>query len=216
MPPAGLGAGFARAHEAGTETYDMYCGLTCQTVSVDQRELVSRLVELATQPALRQRMGAAGRARALEAYDWKVIYRTYKDLAVQLAEIRTRAGADEDWKRRIAAAPRADAARLDPFMTFGHYATSQIDLTALVEVTPGASRTAYEAIAAQAIFKYAAKVFPSAADAERIFEALRERAMPVEALSNELGVAPGSLILMLAILAKMDLVRLYKQSAAPR
>jgi alpha-maltose-1-phosphate synthase len=216
MPPAGLGEGFARTHEAGMESYDMYCGLTCQTVSLDQRELLSRLIDLASQPELRRRMGAAGRTRALEAYDWKVIYRKYKDLAVQLADIRTRAGADEDWKRRIAAAPRADAARLDPFMAFGHYATSQIDLPALVEVAPGASRTAYEQIAAQAIFKYAAKVFPSPADAERIFEALRKRATSVEALSTELGVAPGALILMLSILAKMDLVRLYKQSSAPQ
>jgi len=49
---------------------------------------VERIVDLASDPALRRRMGEAGRARAVAEYDWPVILDRYCDFAADLGELR--------------------------------------------------------------------------------------------------------------------------------
>ena len=71
----------------------MYCGLSCTHVSVDLNVLADRLSSLATDPDLRARLGAAGKARAREMFDWAVVYRRYEDLWRELDKIRA-------WPRR--------------------------------------------------------------------------------------------------------------------
>lgn len=201
MPPPNLGEGFAKAHEAGVENYDFYCGLNCQTVAVDGRVLAERLGELVANPELRRSMGAAGRQRAWAEYDWAVVYRRYQALYGQLAELRGAAGSGP-------AAPRAAASRLDPYQSFGHYPTARIQPDTLVAAASGAGREAYEQLAGHGLFSYAAKILPAAEVVARLFAVLGEGECSVRLLAQNAGIEVGEAVLALAVLAKMGLVRL--------
>ena len=214
MPPPNLGDGFARMHEAGVENYDFYCGLTCQTVSVDAQVLSERLASLIANPALRRSLGEAGRARAREVFDWKVIYQQYLRLYADLGGLRQSAAGQPEWQARIAAAPKCAPSRLDPFLSFGHYATAMIQPTSVVRAAAGGSRLAYEALAANGLFSYAKKILPMAQLVEQILALLGKDSLEIKTLAQRLGTDTGQMILTIAVLAKMDMVSLVGEAAA--
>ena len=119
LPPAGAGRDLAFRHAAEIDTYDMYCGHTCSVVGVDIDAATQAFERLFASPELRQQMGAAGRARVQALYDWAQIIPQYEAL-----------WAKQDQLRRAQAAPpvgpRPWAARMDPFDSFAHYATHQL------------------------------------------------------------------------------------------
>ncbi|MFH1020057.1 MAG: glycosyltransferase family 4 protein, partial [Pseudomonadota bacterium] len=213
MPPPNLGEGFARAHEAGVENYDFYCGLSCQTVAVDGQVLAERLSDLAANPDLRRSMGEAGRQRAWAEYEWAVVYRRYQALYGQLAEIRRSAPDSPDWRNRLAAAPRAAASRLDPYQSFARYPTAQIQPGTLVSAASGASRKAYEQLREHGLFAYAVKILPAPEVVERLLASLGQGARTVQLLAEGAGVEVGVAVLAVAVLAKMGLVRLSAEAA---
>jgi glycosyltransferase involved in cell wall biosynthesis len=125
-PAAGMGQDVADAHEIGTLDYEHYCWTTASTTSVDTREVADVVAALAEDPALRRRLGDAGRQRARELFDWRVIYRQYQALWAELMARRRSAATDANLQAWIAGAPRVPAARLDPYHAFGHYPTQTI------------------------------------------------------------------------------------------
>lgn len=208
MPPPDLGEPLARAHEAGVDNYDMYCGLTCQTVSLDGCALAQRLSELVCDAGLRRRLGANGKARAREVYDWPVVYRQYRTLWGQLAELRCAALADPGWQQQLQAAPRQAPARLDPYRSFGHYPSATILPQTRAQALPEATLAAYQQYAAHALYSYAVKVLPQPALVDRLLALLSGAGLSMAALAEQVGVDCGSVIMAVAVLAKMGLVRL--------
>ncbi len=200
MPGPGYGDFLARGHESGMDTYDYFCGLTCQTVSVDFESLVRAMKELAENPDLRRRMGRSGRARAREFFDWDVIFRVYQGLWAQLGEIRM--------KSKVIGAPAAMPARMDPFRAFSHYATALNGPEAIVSVVEGATRAVFEEMAKMPLFSYASKIFPSAADVESILNFLRDGPLSIQVFSDKSGIPMSRAVILFSILAKMGLVRL--------
>lgn len=213
MPPPNLGEAFARAHEAGVDNYDFYCGLTCQTVAVDGQALADRLSDLIANPDLRRQLGEAGQARAREVFDWAVVYRQYQTLYGQLGELRAQALASPDWQARLAAAPKAAASRMDPYRSFGHYPTALIQPTTLVTIAPNATRAAYEQLAQHGLYSYATKVLPAAEGVERLLTVLGQGVLSVEALAEQTGTDLGATVQAVSVLAKMGLVRLRSREA---
>ena len=112
LPPAGVGADLAMRHALGLDTYDFYIGRASLATVVDPTALAAACTQLATQPELRARMGAAGSARAQSDFDWPVILQRYAALADDLARIRQAAGPQT---------PEPWAQRADPFARFGHF-----------------------------------------------------------------------------------------------
>jgi hypothetical protein len=74
------------------------------------------LTALIRSPDLRRQMGAAGRTRVRESFDWPVVARAYRALLDELAAIR---GAAPDPTPRH----REDPVRGDPFAAFAGFAT---------------------------------------------------------------------------------------------
>ena len=214
MPPPNLGEPFARAHEAGVENYDFYCGLNCQTVAVDGRVLVERLSDLVANPGLRRSLGAAGRQRAWAVYDWAVVYRQYQALYGQLAEIRRAAPAGPDWRQRLPAAPKAAAGRLDPYQSFGHYPTARIQPGTLVAAASGADCETYAQLAGHGLFSYAAKILPAPEVVARLLAVLGQGECSAQLLAEEAGIEVGAAVLAAAVLAKMGLVRLSSEAGS--
>lgn len=207
MPPAGLGQNFAKAYETGSVTYDQYCGLTCRTVSVDLAQLTDRLADLAGNPELRQRLGAAGKLRVRNEFDWSVVYRRYQDLYRELAGIRAAAANSDAVKARLAGAPKAASGRLDPFHLFGHYATRRLNLDSILAVQPGATAAVYTELARHALFAYLPEWLPTEKIVGALLAALTQRPVAIGVLSETLGIDPVQLTYFAAILAKMGLVR---------
>ena len=132
MPGPGLGEHLAHANAAGTVSYRRYCGVTSQSTSVDLETCIDALEGLIENADLRRRLGEAGRKRAVEVFDWRVIVGRYQDLFEELAGIRARAPT---------IAPRASdrpafALRADPLEAFKEYPTETLDRRSLIAPGP--------------------------------------------------------------------------------
>lgn len=122
LPVPEAGIPFAERHEDGRDSYDHYCAQASLVTAVDVPATGLALTALLADPQRRAAMGAAGRARALSLYDWRVVIGRYQELWAELAAIRRRPG--------DAATPGGDLPpnplRDNPFRLFGHYATRSL------------------------------------------------------------------------------------------
>ena len=129
LPPAGVGGDLAMRHALGLDTYDFYIGRASLATVIEPTALAQACIALASQPELRERMGAAGLARATRDFDWPVILQRYAQLAGELTKIRLGAGpqAPEPWVQRA-----------DPFARFGHFSSQTLAGNARVLAQPSA------------------------------------------------------------------------------
>lgn len=209
-PPPPWGAGHALRYETGLCTYDAYCAVAGAAVSVEHAPLVERLCALIVDPALRHRLGQAGRARVKSLYDWPVIFGRYQALWAELAAARRQPPpADET------APPRQAPQRLDPFALFRGYATRH--LQPQTGVTRVGRLEEWQALAGHPLFTYLAdqpslpfKLAPT------LLAALPPgEATPLATLAQTSGAHPGALTLAVALLAKTGLVTLQPPPASP-
>jgi len=129
-PAGGLGYAMAQRHQMLLDSYQAYVGAIAQHTAVHVGRAAEALAALAGDPDLRRRMGAAGRARVAEAFDWPVVARQYASLIDELAAIRAAAPP--------AAAPiRGDPAAGDPFADFAGFATQAASLDLPLRASPG-------------------------------------------------------------------------------
>ncbi|MBI5279168.1 MAG: glycosyltransferase family 4 protein [Burkholderiales bacterium] len=197
-PGPGGGEHLAYSHETGQDNYDVYCGLTCLHVGVDHAMLADRLAVLAQDPGLRRRLGDAGAQRAREVYDWAVVYRAYQSLWGELERLRKAAPQ--------ASAPRIDPARLDPFLTFGHYPTHAMGPGTRIRRRNESSPEAYAQLARTGLFSYADRHLPPNELALRAWHALGSEAMTIAALAESLKLHQVQAIRAVAVFAKLGLV----------
>jgi alpha-maltose-1-phosphate synthase len=114
----------SEAYEDGRLSYDRYIGHAHLMVGVNVPRCTEALVRLIQEPALRERMGAAGRARAREVYDWTVVMAQYQALWA------------EQEARRVAAQPSALQQRApaftNPLSLFDHYPSQPLTAQSLL------------------------------------------------------------------------------------
>lgn len=129
-PADGTGAELARGHLLRVESYQSFVGTIAQATAVDVGAAAQALAELIRSPELRRRMGAAGRARAAEVFDWPVVIGQIRDLLGELAAIRTKSGASP--------LPRPqEPTGLDPFRDFAAFPTTMLEPATRLRVRPG-------------------------------------------------------------------------------
>jgi alpha-maltose-1-phosphate synthase len=209
MPHAGYGEMFARAYECGTMSYDTYCGYACQTVSVDLIQLTERLVTLCTNHELRRTMGDAARERVINEFEWRVIYQRYRELWRDLAGIRRRATGASLMHHSGIAQPSTSPARLDPFMSFRHYASASIGKESVVSLVSGADIMVFRKLAQHPLFSYAVSLLPSEERVTQLFRLLSTcESCTAAYLCEALGLDECTLVNAIAMLAKMGIVRL--------
>ncbi|MCA3716982.1 MAG: glycosyltransferase family 4 protein [Brevundimonas sp.] len=129
-PRSGAGSDLAQRHATGADNYDFFIGRASMATVVAFEPLVERIVELASNPDLRRRMGEAGRARAVAEFDWPVILDRYCDFAAELGELRRAAAT----LRKRPAIPFP--IRPDPFVLFQSYPTHHVGDDWKIEAVP--------------------------------------------------------------------------------
>jgi len=163
MPEAGLATDLALRHALEIDTYDMYCGHTCSLVSVDIEQAAKAFVDLFESAALRQTMGEAGRTRAQQVYDWKVIIGQYEALWAE--QQRVRLAALQSTESAPLNMAHAWPARMDPFHAFANYPTQALKPSTVLCLADSNLETAtarLQSYQAMAMVSFAKFVLPSA------------------------------------------------------
>jgi glycosyltransferase involved in cell wall biosynthesis len=202
-PAAGMGRDVAEAFESGALDYEHYCWATASTTAVDAREVADAVSVLAQDPALRRRLGDAGRKRAREVFDWRVIYGQYQALWADLNSRRRSAEADPKLQAWIASAPRIPAARLDPYYTFGHYPTQAIGPQSRLCLIGEAVTADLAAVLKHSLFD--ALVIPRPV-IQALFALLEAGDLTLVQAAQRLGVVPSSAARAAGVLAKLGLL----------
>jgi hypothetical protein len=132
QPPAGTGLSLAQAFEDELINYDRYVGAAAQHIAVDVTATAAAFTRLVADVALRKKMGAAGRQRAQDVFDWSVVLGQYRQLWAQLAEKR---------RQEPETAPRPPARlpnplRADPYLLYADYPNMTIMPDSLIVKTP--------------------------------------------------------------------------------
>ena len=202
-PMAGMGQPIATAYEDGSLSYDRYCWATAATTAIDLPRLTDALSVLIADPAVRRRMGAAGRKRAREVYDWTEVYRQYQALWAELNARRRSATTDATWAARLAAAPQALSSNLDPYDAFAHYPTFQIGGMATVMRADGADDRGLASCLAHPLFG----ALPSSAEMlTGIFGVINAAPQAVSVLAYATKQPLAVVVRSIGQLAKMGLV----------
>ena len=110
------GEELALQHDHGLLAYQDYVGAVAQHVAVDTEAAAAAIARIAEDPALRQRMGEAGRQTVQQRFAWPVVARLHHQLYAELAE-RRRAG------QGCSGVEGQHPLRGDPFRDFASFAS---------------------------------------------------------------------------------------------
>jgi starch synthase len=175
-PATPAGETLIARHENGADSYDRYIGYASQFVAVDTEACATAYARLAGDASLRRAMGAAGRQRAREEFDWAVIVRRYQALWMELAA------------RRVAApspAARSDPRRTDPFWMFESYASAILDARSEVALAHGASLERLDELRNAPLVSYARPVHPPRELCVRLLDRLAKQPCATDVLRTE-------------------------------
>jgi starch synthase len=179
MPGVGSGADLALRHAMELDTYDMYCGHTSQSIAIDVNAAAQALAKLVVDHQLRQSMGKAGQAHARSRFAWQRIIAQYEAL---FEDLRLERACYPSLRPSVSASDVYNGpwpARLDPFYSFGHYASERLEQsTLLLAVKPSSdSRELLKQYQSLAMVNYARAGLPS----QDVLDALLEGVASAEA-----------------------------------
>jgi glycosyltransferase involved in cell wall biosynthesis len=157
-PASGLGKDLALRHALEIDNYDRYCGYACLLAAVDVQATAQAFARLFASPKLREEMGAAGRRRARETYDWSAIIPQYEALWDHLNEIRRAEAKD------LTPLLHPWPARMDPFYAFASYPTRSLTPDTVLRLVDADATLAFKRTLAYrklAMIDFAAAILPN-------------------------------------------------------
>lgn len=129
-PSPALGQALGARHMLGMDAYQVYVGSVAQYTAVNVGLAAKALAELIASPELRRRMGAAGKARVREAFDWPVVVGQINALLAELGAAR--AASAGPVARHV-----ANPVKGDPFRDFAGFASGVYSLEMTLRARPG-------------------------------------------------------------------------------
>lgn len=211
MPPAPLGEDFALAHAVGEISYDIYCGISSQFVTVDETAAFHALNRLAQDGALRCQMGKEARRRARAVYDWPVVIAQYQLLGEELARLRGTAAANGQEVAPPRPGQPAWPQRSDPFRSFATYPTYSMGMDVRVERLPIREGEGLATLLDNPMIRFVASALPSTDYLEALLARLPlpGQSVPASQVFQELPPNEQAIALRcLSWFAKHGLIRL--------
>lgn len=129
MAPAGAGREIGLAGGLCGRPYNRSLMDAAQATSVDADAVARAVIALGADPALRSRMGEAGRRRAEAVFDWRTVIAAYQELWGELDDRRNAEGTSDG--------PTVDdPLHPDPFRVFAGFASRALDASAPLRLHP--------------------------------------------------------------------------------
>jgi len=208
MPQAGLGVDLAERYALEVDSYDMYCGHTSSLVAVDVDFATEAFVTLFNSTETRQKMGAEGRKRALNVYEWKVIIPQYEELWKDLEELR------QEKTTEVKSVSYPWPSRMDPFYSFDEYPTSVLALETLFVLVDTNSQDALDRLKTYiqlAMVNYAKLVMPSIDEITQVLNKLQSGPISAGELVKQLPNNRQAYVFRsLLWLLKLNILKVYK------
>ncbi len=171
MPEASMGVDLANRYADTFDSYGRYCGNTSQLVAIDTEKCAEAYARLAEDAEGRKKMGAAGKKRARETYDWSVVVAQYQELWAELAELRRAAAKGQSKKAK---APPTDPTRLDPFEIFASYPTRVLTPDDQISMAKGATKETFQDRLRYNMVTFTRDVLPRKSDCLTVLDHLAE------------------------------------------
>lgn len=176
-PLSGAGRTIAAGHVMQNQSYQSYVGSVAAHTAVHVGRAAQALAVLIADPALRGRMGAAGRERIRTTFDWPVVVGELQALFDELERIRA---ANPDPERRHLFNP----VKGDPFRDFAGFATHVVGPQTVVSLRAGAGASDLDRASQLALDRYADMWRLKAEETARLVDLLAlQGPMPVQALA---------------------------------
>ncbi len=196
----------ALRYQGGADNYVQYCAAISSMTQIDVPVLTEKLVMLATNPDLRAKMGAAGKKRAAEVYDWSRVIPLMQDLWGDLAARRRRAAPAVVGRYEPAGLPVAPS----PMALFGAYPTERLTFGAQrFAPAPTEGRADLQTLLSTRNYAGLQRMFESTASIAKVLAAVQLSADGTTAgdLASASGLAALTVERVLIWLLKYDLIR---------
>ncbi|WP_168732891.1 glycosyltransferase family 4 protein [Aliigemmobacter aestuarii] len=197
----------ALRYQGGADSYVQYCAGVSALTQIDVPGMAEAVLRLARDPALRRRMGEAGRRRAVEHYDWSRVIPRMQDLWADLNARRRRAPVPP---------PRYPAWGLpvapSPFLLFGAYPSQVAGFGAERYVATPPAAGAPDVAAMLALRDYAGlkRQFEPTASVEAVMAAIlagADRGLSRPEVENATGLRAPAVERAMIWLLKYDFIR---------
>ena len=209
QPAAGYGGGLARRFAAEAINYDHYIGYASQSVAVEPEAAAAAVTRLVEDAGLRRRLGAAGQARAREAFDWRVIVGAYQKLWYELAARRAK---DSEVAPLGARETAPHPSRGDPFDLFAGYPSQVLGPATRVTLALADAREALALLDSLKLADFGADLRLAKPQRRALLERLAEGPARIERLTG--GQPPEQAertVATVAWLAKYGILRLSNE-----
>ena len=205
---AGFGNDIAYQHMINFIDYNKYVGLTTQRVAIDIKDCILKLKILINDKNKRLELGTNGKKRATNDLSWSHIIDKYKDLAIELNNIRDSEGKND--KKTISELPHD---RMDPFDTFSSYPTEIINQSTLYRKTTDINFIDIKEFMEFASVNYALESLPEKEDFIKVLDNIdTDKTTSIINLGEELNISSKELHEIIIVLIKYGYICVEESS----
>ncbi|WP_397392798.1 glycosyltransferase family 4 protein [Polynucleobacter sp.] len=144
-PPAGDGGFLMDMHADHILSYREYVNQASAFIGLNIRDAAQAYIKLAKNPELRSQMGAEGQKRAA-TYSWEKLIPSYQNLFLELQKIRESSKPQKSWNTEDGGLGLRHPRRSDPFHSFAHYPSEQININTILRPGPLLPKTTAERV----------------------------------------------------------------------
>ena len=156
----GDGLDLAYYFESGWMTYTNYVAAASQYMAIDFAESTAAISALVMNKDLRLKLGKQAQARARDVFDWAAIVPQYQLLWAEQNAKRT--------AQKFHPLKSENPFRPDPFTLFGNYPTHHLQTNWRVDLAPGMTWEAAEALLSNPLASYSPFNRPSLAEVQQV------------------------------------------------
>jgi len=198
----GDGVEMAYNYLTNLNNYDHYIGYASQTVSVDIDLCSKKIIELILNKELRRKFGDAGRKRAEEVFEWRVITNHYNSLTEELESIRI---ANKNYNTQNFTEV------IDPYNYFDTYSTNKLTKNSIISSNGLKSITNNHYIIGSKTTKLNDNLINFRCEIDivnSILSTIAEKPLSVGNISLQIGLREEILKKYIILMLKFDLLRL--------